>query len=83
VLNLKDASTARRPKTTAYHGHGYLPDHPAMFPILVMSGAGIAHGRTVGHVRNIDVAPTIAALLGLELRNVEGRVLTEALRSPR
>ncbi len=79
VLNPKDSSTARRPKATPYHGHGYLPDHPAMFPVLVMSGAGIAPGRTIGHVRNIDVAPTIAALLGLDLRNVEGRVLTEAL----
>jgi hypothetical protein len=34
----------------------------------------------LGHVRNIDVAPTIATLLGLEMRGVEGRVLREAIR---
>jgi hypothetical protein len=30
-------------------------------------------------VRNLDVVPTIAALLGVELKDVEGRVLREAL----
>ena len=63
-----------------YHGHGYLPDHPDMYPALVLSGSGIARGARLGHVRNVDVAPTIAALLGVELRGVEGRVLREALR---
>ena len=52
---------------------------PRHVSLLVMSGAGIASGRTIGHVRNVDVAPTIAALLGLALPNVEGRILTEAL----
>jgi len=33
----------------------------------------------LGHVRNLDVVPTIAALLGVELKDVEGRVLREAL----
>ena len=32
-----------------------------------------------GRIRNHDIAPTIAHLLGLEMNNVEGRVLTEAL----
>jgi hypothetical protein len=57
------------------HGHGYLPGHPSMHPLLVLSGAGIAAGRSLGHVRNVDVAPTIAALLGLSLHDVDGRIL--------
>ena len=32
-----------------------------------------------GQSRNVDVAPTVAALLGLKMENIEGRVLTEAL----
>ena len=35
--------------------------------------------RDPGDVRSLDVAPTIAALLGIDMKDVEGRVLTEAL----
>jgi arylsulfatase A-like enzyme len=75
-----DLSSERRLMAEPYHGHGYLPDHPAMYPALILSGAGISSGTRLGHVRNMDVAPTIAALLGVELRDTEGRVLREALR---
>lgn len=79
VLDADDLSTARTRQSDPYHGHGYLPDHPKMFPALVLSGAGIRAGATLGHVRNIDVAPTIAALLGVEMTDAEGRVLHDAL----
>lgn len=75
-----DSSTARVRTDQPYHSHGYLPSHPKMYTALVLSGRGIATGKRIGHVRNLDVAPTIAHLLGLELSDVEGRVLTEALR---
>jgi arylsulfatase A-like enzyme len=71
-------STERREREP-YHGHGYLPSHPSMFPAFVASGAGIRRGARIGHVRNLDVAPTIAHLLGLELPGAKGRVLTELL----
>ena len=61
------------------HGHGYLPTHPRMYTSLALSGAGIKRGVTIGHVRNMDVAPTIARLLGLEMPPMSGRVLEEAL----
>ena len=80
VLDPKSSSVARRRRASPYHGHGYLPDHASMRPILVLSGAGIAPGRALGRVRNLDVAPTIAALLGLTLPGVDGRVLREALK---
>jgi predicted AlkP superfamily pyrophosphatase or phosphodiesterase len=80
VIDPASTSTARRPKARAYHGHGYLPNHPAMYPALVLSGAGVAPGSTLGHVRNVDVAPTIAALLGIPMPDVEGRVLKDVLR---
>lgn len=75
-----DDSAARVRTDRPYHSHGYLPSHPKMYTSLVLSGRGIAAGRRIGHVRNLDVAPTIAHLLGLELPDMEGRVLTEALR---
>jgi hypothetical protein len=82
VLEWESNDTAPRPRKRPYHGHGYFPDHPSMFPGLVLSGAGVAIGRTMGHVRNIDVAPTIAALLGVEFPSAKGRVLREALTAP-
>lgn len=79
-LDAADPSTARRLKRAPYHGHGYLPGDPSMYPALVLSGAGIARGARLGHVRNIDVAPTIAALLGLDFTGADGQVLRAALK---
>jgi predicted AlkP superfamily pyrophosphatase or phosphodiesterase len=61
------------------HGHGYLPSHPRMYTSLVLSGAGVKRGVTIGHVSNLDIAPTVARLLGLEMPKMSGRVLSEAL----
>ena len=79
ALDAKSQDTARRPRARPYHGHGYFPDDPRMLASLVLSGAGIVQGRDLGRVRNVDVAPTIARLLGLKLPDATGRVLTEAL----
>lgn len=78
VVDEKSVSTERRPRK-ASHTHGYMPDHPRMYPALVLSGYGIRRGERIGSVRNHDVAPTIARLLGIQMSDVEGRVLTEAL----
>ncbi len=80
VIDESQASSARRPRRRPYHGHGYLPDHPSMYPALVLSGAGVPAGVRLGHVRNLDVAPTIAALLGVTLRDVEGSDLLSGAR---
>lgn len=77
-----DTSAARMPLTPPRHEHGYLPSHPKMFTSLVLSGRGVRKGAAIGHVRSLDVAPTIARLLGIEMKDVEGRVLTEALDEP-
>ncbi len=66
-------------KQKPYHGHGYLPGHPAMHVGIVIEGSDIRSGVRVGPVRSIDVAPTIAHLLGLDVEGVEGRVLSEIL----
>jgi predicted AlkP superfamily pyrophosphatase or phosphodiesterase len=79
VIDAAGTDTSRRPLARPYFGHGYLPDHPSMRTALVLSGAGIAKGRRIGHVRNLDVAPTIAALLGVKLPAATGRVLQKAL----
>ena len=59
--------------------HGYLSTEKKMNATFVASGANIAAGKTIGVVRNIDLAPTIAKLFQIELPAAEGRVLDEIL----
>ena len=74
------SGSPKREARSPAHSHGYLPDHPRMYPALVVSGAGILKGQRIGLVRNHDVAPTIAHLLDLSMKNLEGRVLREAMK---
>lgn len=60
--------------------HGYDPNVDDMRAIFVAAGAGIKKGVTLDHITNLDVAPTIAKLLDLEMKNVDGRVLEEILK---
>ncbi len=53
--------------------HGYAPDVTAMDAIFIASGPGIGAGRDLGKIDMRDIAPTVAALLGLPMPNVEGR----------
>ena len=61
--------------------HGYSPLHPLMGASLISSGAGIKEGVVVEKISNTDVAPTMAAVLRLEMEDVKGRVLEEILES--
>ena len=47
------------------------------FNEFIASGAGIREGIRLGHVRNLDVADTIARLLGLELPSAAGVAMEE------
>ena len=42
-------------------------------------GVGIQPGARVGEIKNIDVAPTVAKLLGLEMNDVDGKPLDGVL----
>lgn len=60
--------------------HGYLSTDPDMGSIFIAWGAGIKPSSVVERVRAIDVAPTVASLLGLTMSDIEGRKLAEILR---
>ena len=51
-----------------------------MRAIFIAWGNGIRPGARVDEMRNVDVAPTVAHLLGLEMKNISGRVLTGILK---
>lgn len=59
--------------------HGYPNTDPELDGIFIASGYGIRQGVKLPRVTNLDVAPTLAELLGVKLPEVEGRVLSEIL----
>ncbi len=60
--------------------HGYRPTREKMRTGFIALGAGVRPGACVDLVRLIDIAPTVAHVLGLEMKDVEGRVLKELIR---
>jgi predicted AlkP superfamily pyrophosphatase or phosphodiesterase len=61
-------------------GHGYSPTTPGMETGLVMFGAGVRSGVRLPETRTLDIAPTIAALLALDLPKAEGQPIAGALK---
>jgi predicted AlkP superfamily pyrophosphatase or phosphodiesterase len=57
--------------------HGYLNTDPKMQAIFIAWGAGIPKGVRLNSISNLDVAPTIAALLGLEMKQAQGHAIPE------
>ena len=79
VADPSTKSTRPTPKKKTYHGHGYLPTHPRMYPSLVLSGNRVRRGVRLPHTTNYNVAPTISYLLDLGMSGLPGTVLWEAL----
>ncbi len=57
--------------------HGYSPSDPLMDASFIASGNGVKKGVTLGRIANTDIAPTTAKLLGIEMKDVDGRILEE------
>jgi predicted AlkP superfamily pyrophosphatase or phosphodiesterase len=68
------------PRATHGGTHGFLPSEKDLYATLVLSGAGIEPGVDLGEVSNLDVAPTIAELLGVSMPTAQGKVLKAALK---
>jgi len=65
-----------------YYGqHGYDSSWPEMRAILIAAGAGLQADAAVPGVHLLDVAPTVATVMGFApAESMAGRVLHEALR---
>jgi predicted AlkP superfamily pyrophosphatase or phosphodiesterase len=60
----------------ATHGeHGYLPENREMDAAFLVSGPGVPSRADLGRIDMRDVAPTLAARLGVALTGAEGRDL--------
>jgi len=59
---------------------GYAPSRVEMRALFVIAGKGIKSGAQTPYARLIDIAPTVARLLGFEMKTARGRVITEVIK---
>ncbi|MAG29383.1 MAG: hypothetical protein CL908_00630 [Deltaproteobacteria bacterium] len=62
--------------------HGYLPGLPEMATGFIARGPGIRQGVEIPLIRQLDVAPTLARLLGVELGRADGLPIAGLLEEP-
>ena len=53
--------------------HGYLASDPDMDAIFIASGYGVKAGGKLDKIQNVDVASTLAELLGVKLPGAKGK----------
>ncbi|MEP7339753.1 MAG: hypothetical protein ABI977_18590, partial [Acidobacteriota bacterium] len=58
----------------------YLPTNPEMRASLIVYGVGARGGAKMPLARMIDIAPTIAGLLRLNLPQAEGKQIKELIK---
>jgi predicted AlkP superfamily pyrophosphatase or phosphodiesterase len=59
---------------------GYAPSRVEMRGLFVIAGKGIKAGAQTPYARLIDIAPTVARLLSLEMKTARGRVISEVIK---
>ena len=64
---------------TSIGTHGFIASQENMKAMCILSGAGIRPGTHLSAIENIDIAPTIAKLLGLEFADADGQPLTSVM----
>lgn len=74
-------AAAAAPVYRAAHGHA--PTLDKLAAAFVLAGPGVREGATLASASMLDLAPTAARLLGLDLPGAEGRPLAGALAEGR
>ena len=68
---------------TLQGNHGYLPTKPGLQTGFIAAGWGIKKGVVLDSTRLVDVGPTVARLLGVELKDTDGHAIQEISRNRR
>jgi predicted AlkP superfamily pyrophosphatase or phosphodiesterase len=63
--------------------HGYIGTDPEMLALFIAYGRGIRPGVKLDIIDNVDLAPTAARLLGIELKDTDGQPLKDILAAGR
>jgi predicted AlkP superfamily pyrophosphatase or phosphodiesterase len=67
-----------KPERKGTHGHD--PALPDLHATFIAWGVGIQSGAQLGEIQNTEVAPTIAAILGIAMPDTDGKPLAAALK---
>ncbi len=59
--------------------HGQEADLPDLHAVFIATGVGIKANSHLAEIQSIDVAPTVAALLNIEMPDVDGKSLLERI----
>lgn len=59
--------------------HGYSPFKDNYTTVFMAAGKGIRKGKIIEKMNLVDEGPTIAKLLGLELKNADGKIIDDLL----
>jgi arylsulfatase A-like enzyme len=66
-----------------FGGHGYLPSHQDMHGVFLAMGGAVSAGQRLPSVHQVDVAPTVARLLGIEPpMQAEGQAIEALFTAP-
>lgn len=71
--------TSNTEANTSLGSHGFISNLPKMKAMCVLSGANIQPGTHLPTMENIDIAPTIAKLLGVDYPLSDGKPLEAAM----
>ncbi len=63
------------PRKSVGGTHGFLPDQPDLWSACVIWGPTVKPGTRLGKISSLDLAPTMAAILGVSLPSAEGKPL--------
>lgn len=64
-----------------YATHGYLPDKDNYRCNLIISGSKIKNEYQLGDIEMVDIAPTMASILGIKFNCYDGRSLDEIFQA--
>jgi predicted AlkP superfamily pyrophosphatase or phosphodiesterase len=79
VLDARLAPPFAQPHSRAA-GHGYRPDTPGMETGFIAWGARVRAGWVLPVTNTIDVAPTVASILGVDLPDADGKPIVGVFR---
>ena len=60
--------------------HGYSPMKDDYRCVFFAMGEGIEHGKEIGEMEVVDIAPTIARIMGIDNYDCDGKVLSEIFK---
>lgn len=78
ILNLKDMDKSQKNKYLK-NSHGYSPFKDKYDTVFIISGNGLAKNFKIDKMNLVDIGPTLAKVMDLELKDCDGRILKEII----